>query len=206
MSLLPRLYEPVFGRMLSGVRRAARELAPPLPGMLVLDIGCGTGAFLASYAAAGCRVAGLDASPEMLAVARRRLGPGAVLVQGDASALPFPSGAAGLVTATMLFHSLTPAGRGAALAEMARVAGPSGCVVVADHRPGRPAASGERGARMLAGAVEALAGHGAGVRSLRDAGGIAALAGAAGLVVDAVLPAAGGALEVVRLRRASGAA
>jgi len=206
VSFLPRLYEPLFGRMLSGVRRAARELAPPFPGLLVLDIGCGTGAFLASYAAAGCRVAGLDASAEMLAAARRRLGPGAVLVRGDAGALPFPSGAAGLVTATMLFHSLTLTARGAALAEMARVAAPSGCVVVADHRPGAPAGLGKRGARFLAGAVEALAGHGAGVRSLRGAGGIAALAGVAGLVVDAVLPAAGGALEVVRLRRASGAA
>ena len=192
--------------MLSGVRRAARELAPPRPGMLVLDVGCGTGAFLVPYAAAGCRVAGLDASAEMLASARRRLGPGALLVRGDATALPFPSGAAGLVTATMLLHSLSAAGRGAALAEMARVAAPSGCVVLADHRPGAPAGLGERGARFLAGAVEALAGHGAGVRSLRGTGGIAALAGAAGLVIDAVLPAAGGALEVVRLRRASGAA
>jgi hypothetical protein len=106
----------------------------------------------------------------------------------------------------MLFQSLPAAERSAALAEMARVAAPSGCVVVADHRPGAPAGLGKRGARFLAGAVEALAGHGAGVRSLRGAGGIAALAGAAGLVVDAVLPAAGGALEVVRLRRASGAA
>jgi ubiquinone/menaquinone biosynthesis C-methylase UbiE len=153
VSFLPRLYEPLFGRMLSGVRRAAQELAPPFPGLLVLDVGCGTGAFLASYAAAGCRVAGLDASAEMLAAARRRLGPGAVLVQGDAAALPFPSAAAGLVTATMLFHSLSPAARRAALAEMGRVAAPSGCVVVADHRPGAPVGLGERGARFLAGVV-----------------------------------------------------
>jgi ubiquinone/menaquinone biosynthesis C-methylase UbiE len=170
--------------------------------MVVLDVGCGTGAFLACYAAAGCRVAGLDASADMLAAARRRLGPGAILVRGDAVALPFASASAGLVTATMLLHSLSPAGRGAALAEMARVAGPSGWVVVADHRPGRTRGAGARAARGLARGVEAVAGHGPGVRSLLSAGGLAALAGAAGLLVEEVRPAAAGALEVVRLRQA----
>lgn len=202
MPLFVHLYEPLFGRMLAGVRRAALELAPPLPGRLVLDVGCGTGAFLAAYAAAGCRVAGVDASEDMLAAARRRLGPGAVLVQGDAAALPFASASAGVVTATMLFHSLLPAQRAAALAEMARVAGPGGCVVVADHRPGRPRGAGGRAAGILAHGVEALAGHGPGVRSLLSTGGLAALAGAAGLLVDEVRPAAAGALEVVRLRQA----
>jgi len=189
--------------MLAGVRRAARELAPPVPGMLVLDVGCGTGAFLASYAAAGCRVAGLDTSADMLAAARRRLGPGAVLIRGEAAALPFASASAGAVTATMLLHSLSPSGCIAALVEMARVAGPSGCVVVADHRPGRRHGAGGWAAGGLARGVEALAGHGPGVRSLLSAGGITALAATAGLRVDAVRPAAGGALEVVRLRQAA---
>jgi SAM-dependent methyltransferase len=195
-----RLYEPVLGRLLSGVRSAGRELCPPRPGILVLDVGCGTGAFLAGYATAGCRVAGVDASPEMLGEARRRLGPGALLVQGDAAALPFCAGAAGVVTAMMLFHSLSAEEGRAALVEMARVAGGSGRVLVADHRPGRVAGTWPRAARTVARAIEGAAGHGDGVRSLLAAGGMAALAAGAGLEVEARLTAAGGVLEVLRLR------
>ena len=130
-----RLYEPLLGRLLSGLRRAAWELCPPRPGLVVLDVGCGTGAFLAPYAAADGRVMGVDASAEMLGEARRRLGPGALLVRGEAGTLPAASGSADLVVAMMLFHALAAGERGAALAEMARVAGASGRVLVADHRP-----------------------------------------------------------------------
>ncbi len=194
-----RLYEPVLGRLLEGTRRAVLALAPPRPGMAVVDVGCGSGALLARYAAAGCRVMGLDPSPAMLAEARRRLGPGAVLAVGGAAALPFPSGGADLVTATMLLHVLPPAERVAALAEMARVAGERGRVVVADHGPGREPGIGARLARALGAAGEGLAAHGGGVRSLRAAGGVAGLAGRAGLAVEEETAAAGGAIAITRL-------
>ena len=200
MGFPARLYEPVFGRMLAGVRRVAVELVPPRPGMVVLDVGCGTGAFLAPYAAAGGAVAGVDSSAEMLGEARRRLGPGALLVQADATALPLASGSAGLVVAMMLFHSLSPHDGRAALAEMARVAGEAGRVLVADHRPEPPAGAGQRAARVLARAVEGVAGHGAGVRVLSAGGGVAGLARALGLEVEERRSAAAGALEVLRLR------
>jgi SAM-dependent methyltransferase len=197
-----RLYEPLFGRLLSGLRRAAWELCPPRPALVVLDVGCGTGAFLAPYAAAGCRVIGVDSSEEMLGEARRRLGPAALLVRGEAAALPVASGAADLVVAMMLFHALGAGERGAALAEMARVAGASGRVLVADHRPTRATGIGPRLARGAARAIEGAAGHGAGVRSLVAGGGMRALAAAAGLEGEAGRTAAGSALEVVLLRRA----
>lgn len=197
-----RLYEPLLGRLLGGVRHAGRELCPPRPGMLVLDVGCGTGAFLATYAAAGCRVAGVDASTEMLAEARRRLGPGALLARADAASLPFSAGAADVVTAMMLFHSLSAEQGRAALAGMARVSGETGRVLVADHCPGRVAGLRPRAARALARVIEGVAGHGAGVRSLLAAGGMTALAAGAGLEVEARLTAAGGTLEILRLRPA----
>lgn len=47
------------------------ELAP---GALLLDLGCGTGRPVAThFAAAGFRIAGIDQSPAMLALARQRL-------------------------------------------------------------------------------------------------------------------------------------
>lgn len=44
------------------------------PGALLLDLGCGTGQPIATHlATAGFRIAGVDQSPAMLAIARRRL-------------------------------------------------------------------------------------------------------------------------------------
>ncbi len=191
-----RLYEPILGRLLAGVRRAGLALCPPRPGMRVVDVGCGTGAVLARYAAAGCRVAGLDASARMLAEARRRLGPGALLAAGEATALPFAAGSADLVTAMMLLHTLPEKDRPVALAEMARVAGARGRVLIADYGPAQMPAFSALLSRCLAGAIEGLAGHGGGVRSLRAAGGVAGLAGPAGMVVRAESAAAGGAITV----------
>ena len=55
----------------------------------VLEIGCGTGLFQQILFDDGFSVAGLDKSPEMIAAARRRLGPGAELYVADGSCLPF---------------------------------------------------------------------------------------------------------------------
>jgi ubiquinone/menaquinone biosynthesis C-methylase UbiE len=168
--------------------------------MTVIDVGCGAGGMLARYAAAGCRAVGLDASPDMLFEARRRLGPGVRLAAGDATALPFAAGTADLVTATMLLHTLPEGGRPAALAEMARVAGSRGRVLIADYGSRRAPGLAARFARGGAMAIEGLAGHGPGVRSLRAAGGVAGLATAAGMAVEAEAAAAGGAITVALLR------
>lgn len=55
----------------------------------VLEIGCGTGLFQQILFDDGFSVAGLDKSPEMIAGARRRLGPSAELYVADGSCLPF---------------------------------------------------------------------------------------------------------------------
>jgi SAM-dependent methyltransferase len=57
------------------------ELGRYGPGARVLDLGCGTGALLESLRGAGLDGYGIDVSPEMVAVAEQRLGPGIVWVQ-----------------------------------------------------------------------------------------------------------------------------
>src|SRR5438105_2064283 len=53
----------------------------PAPPCRVLDVGCGTGVFLEKALAANFDAVGLDASPEMVSVASRRVGQGPVRVE-----------------------------------------------------------------------------------------------------------------------------
>jgi ubiquinone/menaquinone biosynthesis C-methylase UbiE len=103
----------------------------------VLDVGCGTGALLDIVLATrpGVRALGIDLSPEMIEVARERLGDRADLRVADAEALPFPDGRVDLVVCVDSFHHYPhPA---AALAEMRRVTRPGGALVLGDWYVGR---------------------------------------------------------------------
>jgi ubiquinone/menaquinone biosynthesis C-methylase UbiE len=86
-----------FGGPIGALLAEAQEqvlvrFAGPLEGRAVLDVGTGTGRAALALAARGARVTGVDASPEMLRVARERAGArgiDAVFAPGDAHALPF---------------------------------------------------------------------------------------------------------------------
>jgi SAM-dependent methyltransferase len=65
-----------------------RDLAMTMPAESVVDIGCGTGQLAVELARRGLQVTGVDPSPAMLAVARRREGGDLVRwIDGDASCL-----------------------------------------------------------------------------------------------------------------------
>jgi SAM-dependent methyltransferase len=96
-------------------------------GASVLDVGCGSGIFCAMAARLGATVAGLDAAPELLAIARERV-PGGDFRVGEMEALPHPDGAFDLVTGFSSFQfAADPAG---ALREARRVSR-TGTVVIA---------------------------------------------------------------------------
>ena len=65
------------------------RLLKPVRGERVLDIGCGTGRHLSMFLEIGLDITGLDASPYMLDIARKKLGHRAELHQGLAEDLPF---------------------------------------------------------------------------------------------------------------------
>src|SRR5438128_643494 len=75
------------------------------PGDTVLDVATGTGAVARELVRQkGCTVVGLDQSPQMLAEARRRLGPDAKLVEGTAERLPFADASFDALTFTYLLR------------------------------------------------------------------------------------------------------
>jgi ubiquinone/menaquinone biosynthesis C-methylase UbiE len=102
-------------------------------GLRVLDLACGSGAFLAdlkrTFPRAG--IAGLDLSPAYLDEARRRSGVEAV-VQAPAERLPFADASLDAVTCVYLFHELPPRVRPQVAAEITRVLKPGGVLALAD--------------------------------------------------------------------------
>jgi ubiquinone/menaquinone biosynthesis C-methylase UbiE len=96
----------------------------------VLDIGCGTGRFLAQLAEIA-KAWGVDPSPEMLEVARSRVG-SAGLKLGSAEQLPFKDGWFERATMWLVAHLVD---RPRAFAEAARVLEPGGRFAVATFDP-----------------------------------------------------------------------
>jgi ArsR family transcriptional regulator len=125
-----------------GLPAAAIEAAvlAALPGRVgrLLDIGAGTGQLLELVADRCDSALGVDASRDMLALARGRLSerglaPRCAVRQADMYRLPFPDGGFDAVTLQMVLHyAEDPA---AALAEAARVLSPEGVLLVVDLAP-----------------------------------------------------------------------
>ena len=119
---VPALFAPAAERLLAAAR--------PLPGERVLDVGAGTGIVArraASLVGAAGHVAALDASGEMLTVARAAANREGLAIdwhEGQAEQLPFQDGSFDLVVCqyALMFFSDVPA----ALAEMRRVLRPAG--------------------------------------------------------------------------------
>ena len=118
------------------IEAALLDLLPVRLGR-VLDIGTGTGKLLEVLAPRAAALLGLDASREMLALARARLGERqlshASVRLADMYRLPLPDAGFDLATLQMVLHyAEDPA---AALAEAARVLRPEGMLVVIDLGP-----------------------------------------------------------------------
>lgn len=122
----------VFGSHARGLYPVLLSQLAQIPRRSLLDVGCGTGELLRlvgeRFPETACT--GVDLSPEMLAVARDKLGDGVELVQGDAECLPFPDEAFDVVLCCDSFHHY-PNPR-AVLAQFARVLRPGGVVLLGE--------------------------------------------------------------------------
>ncbi|MBN1609419.1 MAG: methyltransferase domain-containing protein [Polyangiaceae bacterium] len=135
------------------------------PGMVVTDIGAGTGYFALPMAAAVAplgRVYAVDLQPEMLAELRKRTAEGAPveLVEADAARTTLATGSQDLVFSANVWHELDD--RNAALTESARLLRPGGKLAIVDWRtdvdqPPGPPLEHRVGERLV---VEQLLGRG----------------------------------------------
>jgi ubiquinone/menaquinone biosynthesis C-methylase UbiE len=116
-------------------RPATIGLLGDIRGMRVLDAGCGPGALSRWLAGHGAIVTAVDISPEMVRIARDRLGDSAKVLLADlAGPLDFAADAStDLIVASRAMHYL--ADWDAPLAEFYRILAPGGAVVFSTHHP-----------------------------------------------------------------------
>jgi ubiquinone/menaquinone biosynthesis C-methylase UbiE len=146
-----RFSGPIGTYLLETQERLLLESLAPFDGRRILDVGTGTGRAALTLARAGASVTGMDASTEMLAVARARAAAAGLaieLVPGDAHHLPFADrGFDHAVCFRVIMHTPDWA---QCLAELCRVT--RGRLVI-DFPGRRSAAALESAARRLALAV-----------------------------------------------------
>jgi SAM-dependent methyltransferase len=115
------------------LRLLRRHHRLPLGERTVLDVGCGTGAWIRDLIRWGARperITGVDLLAEDLARARELVPAGVRLEVGNAASLPFPAGSFDLVVqATVMSSVLDPVLRRAIAAELLRVVAPDGVVL-----------------------------------------------------------------------------
>jgi len=138
-----RRYESQVEALFAGAAGAMRRRALSLlarawrgrdhRGLRIVDLACGSGAFLSDLAATFPRanLAGLDLSPAYLQEAGRRSGV-RELIQANAERLPFADGTLDAITCVYLFHELPPRVRPIVAAEIGRVLKPGGLLAFAD--------------------------------------------------------------------------
>ena len=133
----PTHHRPSFGAILSALQLQ--------PDDVLLEIGCGGGAFLAEALRSGCRAAAIDHSPEMVELARevnaQAIADGRLeIVEGQAESLPFADDTFTCAAMMQVFFFLDAP---RVLAESRRVIRPDGRIAVftvSEAARGTPAA------------------------------------------------------------------
>lgn len=118
-------------------RPALVDQAAILPGQDILDLACGTGTLATMIGArvAGTRLSGLDADPQILAIAQRKAAAAGVLVRFDhgfSNRLPYPDDSFDRIVSSLFFHHLSLRHKHETAAEVLRVLRPGGELHIAD--------------------------------------------------------------------------
>jgi ubiquinone/menaquinone biosynthesis C-methylase UbiE len=129
---LAREYDERWKTYTDRSHQALLSACPKLPGGICLDAGCGTGELLRrlSVRCPEMALVGVDASREMLAIAKGKGLARTTFLEGDLTAIPFADQSVDLVVSSSALH-FVPQWRDA-VAEWSRVLRPGGFLVITD--------------------------------------------------------------------------
>lgn len=145
-----RLWAPVYDSdpnpLLALERRAMSEIVAPLQPSTMIDIACGTGAWLSYFQRAGSDVFGCDACEEMLTQAARHTYLNGRLVLAEAECVPLRGSVADLILCSLslgYFRKIDSVFR-----EFTRLLNPGGRIALSDVHPDALAAGWTRSFRL----------------------------------------------------------
>ncbi len=133
-ALWSEVYDQQSNPLLSLEESFLNGILPSVSGLDVVDVGCGTGRWIQLLARQAPRsITGIDASCEMLAQARTKVGGSATLLLGDCLSLPLASDSADLILASFVLSHVADVSR--FVTELARVLRAGGTAFVTDAHP-----------------------------------------------------------------------
>ncbi len=136
---LTRFYDPILRAALKEekFKRLLAEQAGIHSDLRVLDLGCGTATLtiMLKQAYPGATICGLDADPEALAIARKKVATAGVdvqLLQGMAFDPPFGAKSFDRVVSSLVFHHLSTQDKRRTLSKVRKLLKPGGELHIAD--------------------------------------------------------------------------
>lgn len=123
-------YDIVLEPILWKMRRKIVQVSDIQAGMKVLEVACGTGTQAVRFIKAGALYTGVDLSPAMLNVAKKRK---LECLHADGTRLPLEDNSFDFSTIILALHEVDPEIRKKIVMEMIRVTKPEGSIVIVDY-------------------------------------------------------------------------
>lgn len=200
---IAKWYDKIFEPLNSGLRNIGLKMYPVNAGMNVLDIGCGTGAHLRLYQREKCNIYGIDLSPAMINVARKKLGDEGKIKLGNARNLEFGNDYFDLILSTTVLHEMSQDVEKDVLNEAKRVLKDNGRILLIDFHPGPIHQFKGFYSKIIITISEILAGldHFSNYRSYMRNGGLPGLIDSIGLVIEDQKIVSGGNFGIFLLKK-----